>query len=743
MKNIKSFSGLCLLALIPVMFVVIAVSAAATGCDNDNICEAGENVLWCPNDCTVLASCGDGFCDANEQGNCAADCPPANCTPTNGGTEICDGVDNNCDGLVDDGLPLICKWLPSATPICIPTAASQSFSIFLANPNNNTIAIKWLDNGATAQTDGINYTFTGNASLVGAHAINVSANNTATSNVISKEWVLNVKGVYYNDSDGDGYGNINSSQELCVASSGWVLNSADCNDGNNAIKPGAQEPFDSVDNDCDSQTDEATFWGRVTDAKTGAALAGKNLSFYQDTGIESKYSDPALLENYTYETWQTLAPKATPDLVTDADGYFYAELADGTYNYVIQGSREDEMEVVVNDSQGAKKRDSELNENISSVNFNAEGHILYAGKYEQQNESDTTNGNKYTCGQKVRFIMFGVNNGGTDETITFAVQNHTSNGGPNAPIIYTGNLSNTNEKLTVLAYDKSEKYFDWQIVCPKTAGRYDIHVVWNGDVWHKIGNFFVVEDTTLPEINLGGITSVTTFTNQPVTIGYYAGDVLQTGTMPDVIMQIAGQVVGGVPDTSITVKVNKDVVNNPTGVDITAFGGESEVNLTYNQSGYYAANFTATDQSGNTAYRQVNISVFITEDEADAIALPFYTTYCTLNETGFNEFQYDINTTLTDPVPAVNLIADRYSVPGFGDAIGDEYLTPNDGLEQWQIDAINGDTDCSPEWFKVINMTTASSYCSQLYDFFAWIDSSCYNVCPAFPATTKATVCGT
>jgi len=484
-----------------------------------------------------------------------------------------------------------------------------------------------------------------------------------------------------------------------------------------------------------------TFWGRVTNAVTGAALAGKQLSFYLDTGIASNYGDPSQLETYMYDKWQTLAPKATPDFVTDINGYFYTDLADGTWNYVISGSREDEMEAKISSSDGAKKRDSEVNENVPSGNFNAEGHILYAGKYEKQDENDETNGNKYTCGQSVRFVMFGVNNGGTDETITFAVQDHTSIGGPIAPMIFTGNASVPAESLTVPAGNKAKNNFDWTIPCPRAAGRYDIHVFWDNEVWHKIGNFFVVEDTTLPEINLGGITSVTTFTNQPVTIGYYAGDVLQTGTMPDVIMQIAGQVVGGVPDTSITVKVNKDVVNNPTGVDITAFGGESEVNLTYNQSGYYAANFTATDQSGNTAYRQVNISVFITEDEADAIALPFYTTYCLLNVSG--ELRYDRQEYIGKSNPDVDASFDMYSPPDLGGVdVGHEYVTPNDGLNETEYTALKAaESTCGVEYVKVINMTTTTGFCNELYDWFNWLDTSCTNICTLPPA--KATVCGT
>lgn len=51
-------------------------------------------------DCEV-ASCDPGFVDLNP----AVPGCEYQCTPTNGGVEACDGVDNNCDGVVDDGNP--------------------------------------------------------------------------------------------------------------------------------------------------------------------------------------------------------------------------------------------------------------------------------------------------------------------------------------------------------------------------------------------------------------------------------------------------------------------------------------------------------------------------------------------------------------------------------------------------------------------------------------------------------------
>ena len=56
---------------------------------------------------------------------------------------------------------------------------------------------------------------------------------------------------YYQDLDNDGYGNAAVSQTGCAAITGYVTNSADCNDNNNAIYPGAIDiAGNGIDEDC-------------------------------------------------------------------------------------------------------------------------------------------------------------------------------------------------------------------------------------------------------------------------------------------------------------------------------------------------------------------------------------------------------------------------------------------------------------------------------------------------------------
>ena len=64
---------------------------------------------------------------------------------------------------------------------------------------------------------------------------------------------LNIVGslTYYQDADNDGYGNAAVTQVGCAAIPGYVTNSTDCNDANNAIYPGAVDvPGNGVDEDC-------------------------------------------------------------------------------------------------------------------------------------------------------------------------------------------------------------------------------------------------------------------------------------------------------------------------------------------------------------------------------------------------------------------------------------------------------------------------------------------------------------
>jgi len=66
-----------------------------------------------------------------------------------------------------------------------------------------------------------------------------------------------VKVTFYQDADNDGYGDILQPVQACSAPVGYVSDSSDCNDNDEAISPGASDSAcNGIDNNCNGQTDE-------------------------------------------------------------------------------------------------------------------------------------------------------------------------------------------------------------------------------------------------------------------------------------------------------------------------------------------------------------------------------------------------------------------------------------------------------------------------------------------------------
>ncbi len=61
---------------------------------------------------------------------------------------------------------------------------------------------------------------------------------------------------WYIDGDGDGYGDARASTEACVQPAGWAATDDDCDDTETEIHPDAAETCDGEDNDCDGSVDE-------------------------------------------------------------------------------------------------------------------------------------------------------------------------------------------------------------------------------------------------------------------------------------------------------------------------------------------------------------------------------------------------------------------------------------------------------------------------------------------------------
>ena len=114
---------------------------------------------------------------------------------------------------------------------------------------------------------------------------------------------------YYADVDGDGYGDAASTLWSCSTPLGYVDNGEDCDDADNGVTPGRRELCDGVDNNCDGAIDESGASGEVTWYRDGDADgAGDSTSHLEACDAPSGYVDD-------YRDCDDTEPDAYPDHV--------------------------------------------------------------------------------------------------------------------------------------------------------------------------------------------------------------------------------------------------------------------------------------------------------------------------------------------------------------------------------------------------------------------------------------------
>lgn len=202
-----------------------------------------------------LDSDGDGFgdataflssCETTPPGSYVAnsmDCDDNNAAINTSATEVCDNLDNDCDGQTDDDLPIFTFY---------GDADGDGFGY-------NLNAVTSCENNAP--TGYVNNFFDCDDTNA---AININA--TETCDFIDNDCDGQIDDglpvfTYYRDNDGDSFGDASNLLTTCEnpAPTSYVGNDDDCNDNNAAINPNATEVAnDGMDNDCDGQIDETS-----------------------------------------------------------------------------------------------------------------------------------------------------------------------------------------------------------------------------------------------------------------------------------------------------------------------------------------------------------------------------------------------------------------------------------------------------------------------------------------------------
>ena len=182
---------------------------------------------------------GDGFLAADN------DCNDDDAAISPLQEELCDGIDNNCDGAVDENITT--RWYPdldgdghggdgeTGVLRCDPPGGYAPLADDCDDSDPSVFP------GAPDRCDGVD--------------------NNCDGTVEESQ-------IFYQDADGDGFGNSAEIQEGCNLGAGYVVHPGDCDDSNQLIFPGAQEICDPADQDedCDGVADDAD--PSVADAQT-------------------------------------------------------------------------------------------------------------------------------------------------------------------------------------------------------------------------------------------------------------------------------------------------------------------------------------------------------------------------------------------------------------------------------------------------------------------------------------------
>ena len=182
----------------------------------------------------------------------STDCDDTDSNIKPSATEVCDGVDNDCDTLSDDNDPSLdvsttTSWYRDADAdgygdASTSAAACSVPSGYVADHTDCDDSASWINPSGSEVCD----------------AANTDEDCDGLADDADSSVVPSTRDTWFLDADGDGYGTTTTTTLACDLPSGYAASSTDCNDSDSTIHPDAVEVCDAADadEDCNGLADD-------------------------------------------------------------------------------------------------------------------------------------------------------------------------------------------------------------------------------------------------------------------------------------------------------------------------------------------------------------------------------------------------------------------------------------------------------------------------------------------------------
>ncbi|MFM7200107.1 MAG: putative metal-binding motif-containing protein, partial [Myxococcota bacterium] len=233
----------------------------------------------------------------------ADDCNDTNPNVYPGAVEVCDTVDNNCNGTTDEGV----------TTTYYRDGDRDGYGSASSTLQGCKVPSGYVSNKLDCNDADAN---------INPDAIEVCDGKDQDCNAQIDEGLPVF--TYYRDADGDGYGNSSQSQSACKTPDGYVSVGGDCNDADKAIAPNASEVCNGKDDDCDGATDEGLptqTWYKDGDLDGYGLSTSSQVACAQPTGYSAQSGDCVDTDKNTFPG--AAEKESTTACMTDADGDGY------------------------------------------------------------------------------------------------------------------------------------------------------------------------------------------------------------------------------------------------------------------------------------------------------------------------------------------------------------------------------------------------------------------------------------